>query len=135
MLENPDGINPLTEKIIGCAIEVHRAFGAGLLESVYSNCLQIELRANGMAFEAQKPIPLIYREVHVRPGFQVDLLVEGLVVVEVKAVAAIAPVHLAQVITYLKLTGCAVGLLINFNVSALKTGVRRLVHPSGQQNI
>ncbi len=130
MLEDPDGLNPLTEMIIGCGVTVHREFGAGLFESVYARCFILELRANGLQVETEKRIPLFYRGVRVHRGFRIDLIVEGLVVVEVKAVAMLAPVHSAQLITYLKLTGCPVGLLVNFNVPLLTGGVRRLVNPS-----
>ena len=129
MLHNPSNLNPLTERIIGAAITVHRAFGAGLLESVYRHCLLVEFRVAGLRFEAERHIPLTYRGTIVGGGFRLDMIVEDAVVVEVKAIGAISPIHLAQVITYLKLTGCPVGLLINFNVPALRQGVRRLLHP------
>jgi GxxExxY protein len=130
MLEDPDGLNPLTEKIIGCGVTVHREFGAGLYESVYARCFILELRAAGLRVETEKRIPLVYRGIRVHKGFRIDLIVEDLVVIEVKAVSALAPIHSAQVITYLKLTGCPVGLLVNFNVPILTSGVRRLIHPS-----
>jgi GxxExxY protein len=128
MLENPAGLNALSEKIIGCGIAVHRVFGAGLLESVYRPCFEIELRANGLRVDAERRIPLVYRGVEVS-CFRIDLVVEDLILVEIKAVDCLAPVHSAQVITYLKLTNCPIGLLFNFNVPLLKDGVRRLVHP------
>jgi GxxExxY protein len=130
VLDDPGGLNPLTEKIIGCAVTVHREFGAGLFESVYARCFILELRATGLRVETEKRIPLVYRGVSVHKGFRIDLIVEDLVVVEVKAVSVLAPIHSAQVITYLKLTGCPVGLLINFDVPVLSSGVRRLIHPS-----
>lgn len=129
MLHNPGNLNPLTDRIIGAAIAVHRTFGAGLLESIYRECLIVELRAMGVRCEAERLLPVVYRGVSVGNGFRVDVVVEDAVVVEVKAVAAVSPVHLAQVITYLKLTGCRLGLLINFNVPVLRAGVRRLLHP------
>jgi GxxExxY protein len=129
VLHNPSNLNQVTEQIIGAAIAVHRTFGAGLLESVYRSCLVVELRANGLRCETERPLRLVYRGVTVGNRFRVDLVVDDVVVVEVKAVEAVSPVHLAQVITYLKLTGCQIGLLINFNVPALRGGVRRLLHP------
>jgi GxxExxY protein len=127
MLENPAGLNPLTEKIIGCAMTVHRTFGPGLLESIYQECLLVELRFAGLKVECEHRVPLIYRDVSVGRGFKLDLVVEGKVVVEVKAVQDLAPVHTAQMLTYLKLTGCPVGLMINFNVAVLKDGIRRVI--------
>jgi GxxExxY protein len=129
MLENPAGLNPLTEKIIGAGIAVHRVFGPGLLEAVYRACLVLELKAKGLRVETERSIPLVYRGVEVGHPYKMDLIVEGQVVVEAKAVHALAPVHEAQVITYLKLTGCPVGLLMNFNVPLLKDGVNRVVLP------
>ena len=119
--------DPLSKEIIGAAIEVHRHLGPGLLESAYEECLAYELFQHSIAFERQKPLPLVYKEVRLDAGFRVDLLVEGLVVVELKAVDTIAPIHEAQVITYLRLTGCKLGLLLNFNVVRLKDGIKRLV--------
>jgi GxxExxY protein len=129
MLDDPFGLNHLTEKIIGCAMAVHRAFGPGLLESLYKDCLVIEMRATGLTVDVERRLPLVYRGVVVGHGYKVDLIVEGSVVVEVKAVQELAPVHSAQVITYLKLTGCPVGLLMNFNVALLKEGIVRRLHP------
>lgn len=119
--------DPLSKEIIGAAIEVHRRLGPGLLESAYEECLAYELFQHGITFERQKPLPVVYKEVRLDAGFRVDLLVEGLVVVELKAVDTIAPIHEAQVITYLRLTGCKLGLLLNFNVVRLKDGIKRLV--------
>jgi GxxExxY protein len=127
VLANPAGLNLLTEKIIGCAISVHRTFGPGLLESIYQECLVIELRLTALKVERERRIPLIYRGVTVGQGFKLDLVVEGKVVVEVKAIQDLAPVHTAQMLTYLKLAGCPVGLLVNFNVPVLKDGVRRVI--------
>jgi GxxExxY protein len=133
MLEDPDGLNPPTETIIGCGVTVHREFGAGLFESVYARCFILELRANGLCVETEKRIPLVYRGVRVHRGFRIDLIVEDLVVVEVKAVSMLTPIHSAQVITYLKLSGCPVGLLMNFTVPLLTSGVKRLVHPANKK--
>jgi GxxExxY protein len=118
----------LTGQIIGAAIEVHKQLGPGLLESTYQACLCHELELRGISFECQKPLPLEYKGVNLDCGYRIDLLVAGLVIVEIKSVEALAPIHEAQLLTYLKLTGVKVGLLINFNVVVLKSGIRRLVH-------
>ena len=129
MIDVPETIEPLTEKIIGAGIEVHRTLGPGLLESLYRECLLIELTAAKISFERERHIGLTYKGSAIGSRLRLDLLVEGLVVVELKAVESIHPIHLSQVITYLKLTGCPAGLLLNFNVTSLKAGIRRLVHP------
>ena len=118
----------LTGQMIGAAIEVHKQLGTGLLESTYQACLCHELELRGISFECQKPLPLEYKGVKLECGYRIDLLVAGLVIVEIKSVEALAPIHEAQLLTYLKLTGVKVGLLINFNVVVLKEGIRRLVH-------
>ena len=118
----------LTREIIGAAIEVHRELGPGLLESSYEVCLSRELELRGISFEFEKPLPLEYKGVRLDCGYRLDLLVAGAVIVEVKSVEALAPIHEAQLLTYLKLTGVKVGLLINFNVVVLKAGLRRLVY-------
>ncbi len=123
-------LNAITESIIGAAIQVHRALGPGLLESAYEACLAFELGKRRMRVEQQKPIPLIYEQVKLDCGYRIDLLVEGSVVVEIKSVDALAPIHEAQVITYLKLSGSKLGLLINFNVAVLKDGIHRFVNGS-----
>jgi len=117
-----------TGEIIGAAIEVHRELGPGLLESSYEICLARELELRGISFEFEKPLPLEYKGVRLDCGYRLDLLVSGAVIVEVKSVATLAPIHEAQLLTYLKLTGVKVGLLINFNVVVLKSGLKRLVH-------
>lgn len=119
--------NELTHAIIGSAIEVHRTLGPGLLESAYEECLASELISRGLRFERQKPVPLIYKETRLDCGYRIDLLVEGRVVVELKSAEAIAPIHEAVVLTYLRLSGCRLALLINFNVTTLKDGVRRFI--------
>lgn len=119
--------NTLSRKIIGAAIEVHRYLGPGLLESAYEECLAYEFLQREIQFERQKPLPVIYKEIRLDAGFRADFLVGGLVIVELKAVDQLAKIHEAQVLTYLKLTHCKLGLLINFNVPLLKDGVRRLV--------
>ena len=118
-------LNRLTAMIIGAAIEVHRYLGPGLLESAYELCLLYELERLGLRVERQKGLPLVYKEIGLEIGYRIDLLVEGLIVVEIKAVENILPVHEAQVLTYLKLSGCPLGLLLNFNVPLLKDGIRR----------
>ena len=120
--------NEITEKIIGAAILVHKALGPGLLESAYRECLYYELKEQGLFVEKEKPLPLIYKEVKLDMGYRVDFLVENKVVVELKSVEALNDVHLAQVLTYLKLNNSRIGLLINFNVSVLKHGIRRLIN-------
>lgn len=121
-------INRITDGIIGAAIEVHRHLGPGLLESAYEACLAYEMSQRKLQFERQKPLPLVYREVKLDCGYRLDFLVEGLVVVELKAIDALLPLHDAQLISYLKLTGCPAGLLINFHARLLKAGIRRLVN-------
>jgi GxxExxY protein len=118
----------LTHEIIGAAIEVHRMLGPGLLESAYEECLARELAIRGLPFERQKPVPVTYKDVKLECGYRIDLLVDGTVVVELKAVDALAPIHDAIVLTYLRLSGCRIGLLINFHAVVLKDGIRRLVN-------
>jgi GxxExxY protein len=122
-------IERLTEKIIGCGIEVHRIFGPGLIESIYQPCMVIELRNVGLKVESGRHIPLEYKGHSICGELKLDLVVEDCVVVELKAVEQILPIHQAQVITYLKLTGCPAGLLMNFNSTTLKSGLKRLDHP------
>lgn len=117
----------LTERIIGAAIEVHRKLGPGLLESAYRECFARELLLRSISFERERPIPLVYKDVHLECGYRLDFLIEKLVVVEVKSVDGLAPIHEAQLITYLRLGGWNLGLLINFNVLLLKNGIRRRV--------
>lgn len=117
----------VTRQIIGAAIEVHKLLGPGLLESAYEECLCHELALRRIRFEKQKPVPLVYKAVKLDCGFRLDLLVEGRVVVELKSVDGLGPIHEAIILTYLRLSGHPVGLLINFNVPVLKDGVRRFV--------
>lgn len=117
----------VTEGVIGAALAVHRALGPGLLESTYDLCLTEELSRRGLGFERQHMIPVVYGDLVLPSAYRVDFLVEEQVIVEIKAVAAIDSVHMAQVLTYLKLSGCKVGLLINFNVVLLRDGLRRVV--------
>ncbi|MCX6640854.1 MAG: GxxExxY protein [bacterium] len=120
-------INAITKEIIGSAIEVHRTLGPGLLESVYEECLCHELAIRNINFIRQNPLPIIYKNIHLDCGFRVDLLVENSVVIELKSVDKLLPIHEAQVLTYLKLGHWKVGLLINFNVTVLKDGIKRLI--------
>ena len=120
--------NELSKIIIGMGIEVHTELGPGLLESTYEECLYYELRKNGFKVEKQKQLPLTYKEVNLEVGYRIDLLVEDKVVVEIKAVETLNDVHLAQTLTYPKLSKCKLGLLINFNVYRLKDGIKRVVN-------
>jgi len=123
----------LTHEIIGAAIEVHRTLGPGLLESAYEECLARELTLKGLRFERQKPVPVIYKDVKLECGYRIDLLVEGRVVVELKSVETLARVSEAVVLTYLRLSGCRLGLLINFWVPALKDGVHRYIFQTSEK--
>jgi GxxExxY protein len=129
MLQAAAEYEPLTEAIIGCAIRVHEYFGPGLFESPYQRAVAIELEQAGLPIEIGRRVPLVYRGVELACVFQPDLIVANTVVVELKAVDVLAPVHRAQLVTYLKLTQCPVGLIINFNVPLLKDGIRRVVRP------
>jgi GxxExxY protein len=120
--------NEISEKIIGCSIEVHRSLGPGLLEIAYQECLFYELQKAGLYVEKQKPLPLIYKEVKLDAGYRLDLIVEGKVIIEIKSIEVLNDIHTAQVLTYLKVSGCKVGLLINFNVLRLVEGLQRLVN-------
>jgi GxxExxY protein len=120
-------LNQITQAVIGAAMEVHRALGPGLLESAYHECLCRELTVRGIAYERERPIPLEYKGTRLECGYRLDILVASAVVVEIKSVETIAPVHEAQLITYLRLGGWKVGLLINFNVPILKQGIHRRV--------
>lgn len=120
--------NEITEKVIGCAIKVHKNLGPGLLESAYKECLFYELQKSGLFVEKEKPLPLIYEEVKLECGYRLDLFVENKVIVEIKSVDALNDIHLAQVLTYLKLQDSKIGLLINFNVLQLIKGVKRVIN-------
>lgn len=120
-------VNHITEAIIGAAIEVHRELGPGLLESAYEACLLYEIAQQGLEVSRQVQLPLRYKGVQLDVGYKIDLLVARLVVVELKAVGKLEPVHEAQMLSYLRLSGCGVGLLINFNVRLLKDGIKRMV--------
>ncbi len=118
-------VNDITEKIIGAAIAVHRALGPGLLESAYEACLAYEFSKRGLRFERQKELPVVYHDVRLDCGYRIDFLVEGEVVVELKSVEKLLPIHEAQLLSYLRLADKRVGLLINFNVRLLKDGIKR----------
>lgn len=120
--------NQLTEAIIGCAIKVHRELGPGLLESAYKECLSHVLNKGGLFVESEKGLPLQFEGITLQHGYRVDLLIENKIVVEVKSIDTINPVHVAQILTYLKLGGFNLGLLINFNVELLKHGIQRFIN-------
>lgn len=120
--------NQITERIIGCAIKVHSTLGPGLLESAYQQCLYYELKKSGLKVEKEKPLSVIYEEVELECGYRLDLFVENCVIVELKSVETLTDIHLAQMLTYLKLSECRVGLLINFNVTQLIKGIKRVIN-------
>lgn len=126
---NLEDLNKLTEKIIGVAIEVHRELGPGLLESVYQRCLAIALREAGLNVEEERPVPIYFRGQRISDdGYRLDMLVEDTVILELKSVAALTDVFKKQLLTYLKLTGKPIGLLINFNEVVLKNGIKRIIN-------
>ncbi len=120
--------NDISSKIIGCAIEVHRALGPGLLESAYRQCLYYELKNEGLLVEMEKPMPITYKEIKLDHGYRMDLLVENKVVVELKTVEDFTDVHTSQVLTYLRLGNYKLGLLINFHTSLLRNGIKRIIN-------
>jgi len=120
--------NELAKLVIGCAIDVHRKLGPGLLESAYQACLFYELVKHDLIVEKEKPLPLIYDDVKLDCGYRLDLIIEHKLIVEIKSIEALNDIHLAQVLTYLKLSGCKLGLLINFNSILLKDGIKRIVN-------
>lgn len=118
-------LNEITQKIIGCAIQVHKSLGPGLLESAYEECLSYELIKNGLNIKRQLPTPVVYKEIKLECGYRIDILVENSVVIELKVVDEFNPVHEAQILTYMKFSNKSLGLLINFNVTILRNGIRR----------
>lgn len=120
--------NELSRIVFNCALKVHQTLGPGLLEIAYEECLFYELKKLGLEIEKQKPLPLIYEEVKLDIGYRLDIIVENKLILEIKSVDALNEVHFAQLLTYLKLTNCKLGLLINFNVALIKNGVRRIVN-------
>jgi GxxExxY protein len=127
-MEFTSEVDGITSEVLHAAIEVHRDLGPGLLESSYETCLEFELVERGLRVERQKPFPLVYRSIKLEPAYRVDLLVQDSVIVEVKALEQVLPVHYAQLLSYLRLARLPVGLLINFNVTSLKKGIRRVVN-------
>jgi GxxExxY protein len=127
-MEEKDRLDQITGRIIGAAIEVHRHLGPGLLESAYETCLAFELRQLGFKVEQQKPLAVVYKGVKLDCGYRLDLVVEDSVIVEIKAVEQLAPIHDAQVMSYLRISGLRVGLLLNFHVRILKQGLKRIVN-------
>ena len=123
-----ENINALSYAIIGCAIEVHKALGPGLLESVYQKCLIRELLLQNFDVKSQLKVPITYKGLDVEADLRLDILVDDLVVLEIKAVEALNDIHMAQVLTYLKLSSCKLGLLINFNTVLLKNGFKRIIN-------
>lgn len=120
--------NEIANKIIGCAIDVHRTLGPGLLESAYQECLFYKLAQSNLVVEKEKPMPLVFEEVKLECGYRIDILVENKVVIEIKSVDGLNDVHLAQTLTYMKLGNYKLGLLINFNLSLLKSGIKRVIN-------
>ncbi|WKZ59834.1 MAG: GxxExxY protein [Cyclobacteriaceae bacterium] len=120
--------NEISYKIIGLALELHKSLGPGLLESAYENALAFDLKEHGFDIKQQVPMPFVYKEVKMEVGYRIDLVVDNKVLIEIKSLEALAPVHFAQTLTYLKLSGLKLGLLINFNTKILKDGIHRLVN-------
>jgi GxxExxY protein len=124
----PEHLNKLSRQVIGAAIEVHKILGPGLLESAYEECLAHELRLRGLSVERQKSLPLVYKDKPLDCGYRLDLVVENAIILELKSCDAIEPIHKAQMLTYLKLSGLSLGLLLNFNVPVMREGIVRLVN-------
>ncbi len=120
--------NQISKVIFNCALKVHKALGPGLLESAYEECLYYELQNAGVNVSKQKPLPLIYEEVNLDIGYRVDIMVDEKVIIEIKSVEVLNDVHMAQILTYIKLSDCKLGMLINFNVALIKNGIRRVVN-------
>ena len=121
-------LNEISGKIIDCAIKVHKKIGSGLLESTYETCLIYELRKAGLKIETQVALPIIYDEIKLEAGYRIDVLVEDSIILELKSVESLMPIHEAQLLTYLRLANKKLGLLINFNVSLLKNGIKRVIN-------
>jgi GxxExxY protein len=120
--------NELSKIIYYSALKIHKELGPGLLESAYEECLFYELKKNGLKVEKQKALPLIYEEIKMEVGYRIDLMINDKVIIEIKAVEALNDIHMAQILTYLKLTGCKLGMLINFNIPLIKNGIKRVVN-------
>jgi GxxExxY protein len=123
----PEEINVISGKIVNAAITVHTILGPGLLESAYETCLEKELKDNGITCHRQVPLPVVYKDVELDAGYRIDLFAEERVIIELKSVERLMPIHEAQMLTYLRLSGCRVGLLLNFNVRSMKNGIKRVV--------
>jgi GxxExxY protein len=120
--------NEISKIVVDCALKVHRQLGPGLLESAYQECLMYELKNQELVVEKEKPMPLVYDTVKLDIGYRMDLLINNKLIIEIKSVESLNDVHLAQILTYLKLSGCKLGLLINFNVALIKNGIKRVVN-------
>jgi len=127
-MKSEEELNRLSSVVIGCAIEVHKVLGPGLLESAYQQCLAWELRRQGLSVKEQVPVPIRYKELEVSNAYRLDILIEDELIVELKAADKIEPVHVAQMLTYLKVSGLRLGLLLNFNVEVMKKGIKRVVN-------
>src|SRR5512139_1578145 len=127
-MRSEEELNQLSSLVIGCAIEVHRVLGPGLLESAYQQCLAWELRRQGLSVKEQVSVPIRYKELDVPNAYRLDMLIEDELIVELKAVDRIEPVHIAQILTYLKVNGFRLGLLLNFNAEVMKKGIKRVVN-------
>ena len=127
-MKSEEELNRLSNTVIGCAIEVHQVLGPGLLESAYQQCLVWELRRQGLSVKEQVSVPIRYKELDVPNAYRLDILIEDELIVELKAVDKIEPVHIAQMLTYLKVNGLRLGLLLNFNVEVMKKGIKRVVN-------
>ena len=123
----PEDTEKIAAGVIDAAFQVHEALGPGLLESAYEHCLAYELQQRGITVQRQVPLPVVYREVRIEAGYRIDLIAGGCVLIEIKAIEAFLPIHHAQLMTYLRLSGCRVGFLMNFNVRLFKSGVKRVV--------
>ena len=133
MLTNPAGMNTLTHAIIGCGIRVHREIGPGVLENIYNECMQYELRQEGLRFDRERAVPLVYKGQKLKSRYYIDIVVEDRVIVELKTVVEIAEIHKKQVLTQLRLAGLHTGLIMNFNVEILTDGgVKRVVNPAAE---
>lgn len=120
-------IEKVFKTVLDCSFKIHTALGPGLLESAYEECLSYEIKKSGLQVEKQKALPLVYKEVKLDAGYRIDLLVENKVIIEIKSVEALADIHMAQILTYLKLSKCKLGLLVNFNIRHLKDGIKRVI--------
>lgn len=120
-------IEKIFKTVLDCSFSVHSALGPGLLESSYEECLRFELEKNGLKVKKQQALPLVYKEIKLDVGYRVDLLVENKIIIEIKSVDAVADIHMAQILTYMKLSACKLGLLVNFNVKHLKNGIKRVI--------